>query len=215
MEKKEMFERMAQVIVEGKKEEAVSLAQQALKSGIPPLEAMNAFTKGIRIVGEKYENGEFFLPELIMGGEGMKEALKILESEINRRGEKRETPGKVIIGTVEGDIHDIGKTIVASMLSANGFEVFDLGTDVTADAFIAKIKEVGANILGLSALLTTTMSNQVKTIKALSSEGLRDKVKVIVGGAPTSQSWAEEIGADGYGENAIEAVRVAKQLATK
>lgn len=215
MGKKEMFERMAQVIVEGKKEEAVSLAQQALKSGIPPLEAMDAFTKGIQIVGEKYENGEFFLPELIMGGEGMKEALKILESEIKRRGEKRETPGKIVIGTAEGDIHDIGKTIVASMLSANGFEVFDLGTDVTADAFIAKIKEVGANILGMSALLTTTMSNQAKTIKALSSEGLRDKVKVMVGGAPTSQSWAEKIGADGYGENAIEAVRVAKQLATK
>lgn len=210
-----MLERMTQVIIEGKKEEAATLAQQALKSEIPPLEAMDNFTKGIQIVGKKYENGEFFLPELIMGGEAMKEALKILESEIKKRGEKREIPGKVVIGTVEGDIHDIGKTIVASMLSANGFEVFDLGTDVTTDAFIAKIKEVGANILGMSALLTTTMSNQVKIIKVLSSEGLRDKVKIIVGGAPTSQSWAEEIGADGYGENAIEAVRVAKQLTTK
>jgi len=212
MERKEMFEKMAQVIVEGKKEEAAKLAQEAIQSGIPPLEAMDAFTKGIQIVGEKYEKGEFFLPELIMGGDAMKEALNILESEIKKRGEKRKTLGKVVIGTVEGDIHDIGKTIVASMLSANGFEVFDLGTDVTADAFIAKIKEVGANILGMSALLTTTMSNQAKTIKALSSEGLRDKVKVIVGGAPTSQSWAEEIGADGHGENAIEAVRVAKEL---
>jgi len=212
MEKKEIFEKMAQVVIEGKKEEAAKLAQEAIQSGISPLEAMDAFTKGIQIVGEKYERGEYFLPELIMSGDAMKEAVNILESEIRKRGEKRKTLGKVVIGTVEGDIHDIGKTIVSSMLSANGFEVFDLGTDVTTDKFIAKVKEVGANILGMSTLLTTTMSNQAETIKALNSEGLRDKVKVIVGGAPVSQSWAEEIGADGYGENAIEAVRVAKEL---
>ena len=131
---------------------------------------------------------------------------------MKKEGTRREILGRVVIGTVEGDIHEIGKTIVATMLSVNGFEVFDLGINVTTDAFITKIKEVEADILAMSALLSTTMVNQDKTIKALVDAGLRDKVKVMIGGAPTSQRSCDRIGADGYGANANEAVAVARKL---
>jgi methylmalonyl-CoA mutase cobalamin-binding domain/chain len=131
---------------------------------------------------------------------------------MKKEGTGREILGSVVIGTVEGDIHEVGKTIVATMLSVNGFEVFDLGINVTTEAFITKVKEVKADILAMSALLSTTMGIQDKTIKALVEAGLRDKVKVMIGGAPTSRGWCDRIGADGYGENANEAVAVAKNL---
>ncbi len=142
----------------------------------------------------------------------MQEAVSILDEEITKRGEKRVQLGKVVIGTVEGDVHDIGKTIVACLLAANGFEVFDLGTDVNVDTFISRIKEVDADIVGMSALLTTTMSYQAKIIDAVKSEGLRDRLRIMVGGAPTSKEWAEEIRADGYGKNAIVAIDLAKKF---
>ena len=143
----------------------------------------------------------------------MKRAMEILEPELKARQEALETPGTVVMGTVKGDIHEIGKSLVATMLSANGFKVYDLGVDVPISTFINKIKETNANLLGLSALLTTTMTMQREVIKTLIAEGLRDQVKVMVGGAPVTRSWAEEIGADGYAEDAMGAVALAKKLA--
>ena len=142
----------------------------------------------------------------------MKAAIDILDEEVLKRGETREKSGKIVIGTVEGDIHDIGKTIVGSILSANGFEVIDIGSNVKPSTFIEKIKDTNADILGMSALLTTTMVNQKKTIEELEKEGLRSRVKVIIGGAPTSAEWAEDIGADGWGKDAIDALKLAKRL---
>jgi len=207
-----IFDEITQSIVDGNKAEATNLANKAIETGIEPLEATDALTTGINIVGDKFAKGELYLPELIISAEAMKEAVGILDAEIKKRGGERKQLGKVVVGTIEGDIHDIGKTIVASLLSAGGFEVFDLGVDVSADSFIAKIKEVGADILGMSALLTTTMTNQAITIQSITEAGLRDRVKIMIGGAPATSSWAEEIGSDGYGQNAIEATELAKNL---
>ena len=142
----------------------------------------------------------------------MKAAIAVLEPEMTKRGTARQILGKVVIGTVEGDIHDIGKTLVATMLSASGFDVYDMGVDVPITKFVEKAREVGADIVGLSALLTTTMVKQRTIIKALEEGGLRPKVKVLVGGAPVTRSWASEIGAEGYSEDAVGAVGVAKRL---
>jgi len=168
---------------------------------------------GMDIVGEKFRTGEYFLPHLIIAASGMKQSMELLEPELNRRGEKAQTLGTAVIGTVKGDIHEIGKSLVATMIAANGFEVHDLGVDVPTEAFVAKVKETGANLLGLSALLTTTMTAQREIIEALEEAGIRDQVKVMVGGAPVSQEWARSIGADGYAEDAVGAVELCKELA--
>ncbi|MEM1550264.1 MAG: cobalamin-dependent protein, partial [Candidatus Methanomethylicia archaeon] len=157
-------------------------------------------------------SGEIFLTELAIAAEAMKEALKIFEPAILKSGRERKVLGRIVIGTVEGDIHDIGKNIVSTLLMASGFEVIDLGVDVPVEVFVEKVKELKPDILALSALMTTTMIKMVDVIKALEREGLRDKVKVMIGGAPTSKDWAREIGADGHGVDAIEAVEVAKKL---
>jgi methanogenic corrinoid protein MtbC1 len=153
-----------------------------------------------------------FLPDLVLAGEALKAAVAALEPEMQKRGVQRQTLGKVVLGTVQGDIHEIGKTLVAAMLTAHGFAVYDLGVDVPFAQFVAKAREVGANIVGVSALLTTTMAGQRAVIKALEEANLRPQVKVMVGGAPVTRRWAEEIGADGYGEDAIAAVAVARRL---
>jgi corrinoid protein of di/trimethylamine methyltransferase len=210
--RKTVLEEMIQVIVNGKIEEALNLAKQAINLAIDPLKAVEAFTQGIQIVGDSFYQGQIFLPELIICGEAMKAGINILDAEIVKRGEMRKYLGKIVIGTVKDDMHDIGKNIVSSLMSANGFKVFDLGIDVSTESFINKIKEVECNIVALSALTTTTMPNQSEIIKAIINEGLRAKVKIIIGGAPTSQIWADKIGADGYGENAIQAVKLAKKI---
>lgn len=216
MSNEELLAQMAQAIIDGDPERAEALARQALELGIDPLEAINrGFTPGINRVGELFASGEYFLPDLVIGGEAMKAAVAVLEPELARRQEKREILGKVVIGTVEGDIHEIGKTLVATMLSANGFQVRDVGVDVPAEDFVAAVQDMGANLLGLSALLTTTMLNQRKVIEVLQKAGLRDQVKVMVGGAPVTRQWAEEIGADGYAEDAVGSVALAKQLVTR
>jgi corrinoid protein of di/trimethylamine methyltransferase len=153
-----------------------------------------------------------FIPDLMMSSKAMKEGIAVLEPEMMKRKQKLQTLGKVVIGTVQGDIHEIGKTLVATMLSANGFEVHDLGVDVSPQRFVDAVREVNADVVGLSALLTTTMLNQEAVILTLKEAGLRDQVKVIIGGVPTSPEWAEEIGADAYAENATEAVEVVKGL---
>jgi corrinoid protein of di/trimethylamine methyltransferase len=204
---------MAQSILDGEEEQAKALAQQALDAGIDPLEAINqGFVVGVNQVGEQFSCGNAFLPELVMAGETMKAALSVLEPEMARRGTQRQLFGKVVLATIQGDIHDIGKTLVGTMLSASGFQVYDLGVDVPIAKIVAKAQEVGADIVGMSALLTTTMVNQRTAIQKLQEAGLRPKVKVMVGGAPVTRSWAAEIGADGYSEDAIGAVAVAKQL---
>jgi corrinoid protein of di/trimethylamine methyltransferase len=169
----------------------------------------------MNVLGDLFARGEVFLPHLVMGGDAMKAAIAVLEPELAKRQQQRRVLGKVVIGTVAGDIHEIGKSLVATMLSANGFQVFDLGVDVPVSTFVEKAREVEADIVGLSALLTTTMLNQGRVIESLQEAGLREKVKVMVGGAPVSQSWAEQIDADGYSENAIGAVALAKELMGK
>ena len=213
MPNERLFEAMSQAVIDGLPDKARDLAEEALHAGIEPLEAIDrGFKPGMDVVGEGFAQGELFIPDLMMSGEALKAAIAALEPELMKRKQQREVAGKVVIGTVQGDIHEIGKTLVATMLAANGFEVHDLGVDVAPQQFLAKVREVNADVLGLSALLTTTLLNQESVILTLKEAGLRDQVKVIVGGVPASPEWAEEIGADAYAENATEAVEVIKSL---
>jgi corrinoid protein of di/trimethylamine methyltransferase len=208
----EMYSMLAQAVIDGEPEEAEALAKQALAEGYDPLACVNqGLTKGIQKVGELFANGEYFLPELIIGAEAMKKALAVLEPALVGN-QAREVVGRVVLGTVEGDMHEIGKTLVGTMLTANGFQVFDIGVDKSPEEFVNAVRENNADIVGASALLTTTMLQQKKLIQALEGANLRGKVKVIVGGAPVTESFASEIGADGYAEDAISAVDLAFRL---
>jgi 5-methyltetrahydrofolate--homocysteine methyltransferase len=208
----EILAKLTEAVVDGEPEEAEELARQALEEGLDPLTCINeGLTPGIDRVGELFATGEYFLPDLIIGGDAMKAALQVLEPALTGdRG--REIAGHVVLGTVEGDLHEIGKTLVGTMLTANGFQVTDIGVDKPASEFVAAVKESGATLVGASALLTTTMLHQQEVIEALKEAGLRERVKVLVGGAPVTESWAEKIGADGYAEDAISAVTLAKAL---
>jgi len=207
---------MKQSILDGDSDAAITLAKQSLVEGIDPLEAINlGFLPGMNEIGEQFGAGQLFLPDVIMAAEAMKKATAILQPEMNRLGTQREVMGKVVLGTVKGDVHEIGKSLVGTLLSASGFEVFDLGVDVPFEAFAQKAKEVKADIVGVSALLTTTMTGQKQVIAALESAGLRPQVKVMVGGAPVTRGWANEIGADGYSEDALGAVQLARKLMGK
>ncbi|MEM1515460.1 MAG: corrinoid protein [Candidatus Bathyarchaeia archaeon] len=187
--------------------------KRLLEKKVSPLEIINALTKALEEVGRRFEEGEIFLVHLVMAGEMVKKAVsEYLEPLLKEARTERKTLGRVVIGTVAGDIHDIGKNIVAAMLFSAGFEVIDLGKDVPVEEFIRAVREYNPDILGLSALLSTTLPVQKEIIEALKKNGLRDRVKVIVGGAPVTAEWAEQIGADGYGEDAVEAVKVAKRL---
>jgi corrinoid protein of di/trimethylamine methyltransferase len=209
----ELFQKMSQSIIDGDSEAAAALAKQAIEAGIDPLDAINqGFVIGVNQFGEQFSCGNAFLPELVMAGEAMKTAVQVLEPEMARRGSQREILGKVVLATVEGDIHEIGKTLVGTMLSASGFQVIDLGVDVPAAAIVEKAREVNANIVALSALLTTTMVKQREVIEVLAQAGLANQVKVMVGGAPVTRDWVQKIEADGYSEDAIGAVNVAKEL---
>jgi len=208
-----MFLALKQSIVDLDTSKAVNLAKEVVEEGIDPVEAIESgYVQGLSTVGERFQRGESFLPELMAAAKIMEEILKILEPEIKKSKKTKKTLSRIVIGTAEGDVHDIGKNIVASMFFANGFEVFDLGRDVPIGDFIDKAQEVRAEIIACSALLSTTMPAQDRLIKTLISQGLRKCVKVMVGGAPVDQDWAKSIGADGYGENAVEAVSVAKNL---
>jgi len=209
----DLYSQMAQTVIDGELELAEELARKGLAAGLSPADILDkGFVKGIEEVGDLFARGEFFLPELVQGAEAMKAAVAVLQPELDKMKEGRKTRGTAVAGTVAGDIHEIGKTIVCSMLSAAGFTVTDVGCDVTVEAFVEKVREQKPDLLLLSALLTTTMPNQQKTIEALKAAGLRDGIKVMIGGAPTTRAWADEIGADGYAEDAIEAVAAAKQL---
>ena len=213
MAKEELLAAMAASVIDGEIEQAAVLAQKALAQGLDPIVAIEqGYAAGIRDVGERFARGECFLPHLAMGAEAMKSAMAVLEPEMARRQQERATLGRVVIGTVAGDIHEIGKTLVATMLVANGFTVKDLGVNVPAERFVEAVGQEKAQLVGLSALLTTTMLAQREVVAALERAGLRGQVKVMVGGAPVSASWAQEIGADGYAEDAVGAVRKAKEL---
>jgi len=207
----ELFKQMAQSIIDGEEDLAAELAQKALDEGIDALEAItNGYVAGVNEVGESFACGSAFLPELVMAGEAMKAAIAVLEPSMKAAGTERKILGKVVLGTVEGDIHEIGKSLVGTMLTSSGFEVYDMGVDVSTADFLAKAEEVGADIIGLSALLTTTMVKQKEVIDEVTKRGL--KVKVMVGGAPVTREWVHKIEADGYSEDAIGAVNVAKEL---
>ncbi len=209
----QLFQDMAQSIIDGDSEIALELAQQAIAQGIDPLEAISqGYVIGVNKVGEAFANGDAYLPELVMAGEAMKAAVAVLEPELARLGTERKMLGKVVLCTIEGDIHEIGKTLVGTMLSSAGFKVFDLGVDVPVMKVVDKVREVNADIVAMSALLTTTMVHQKDVIEALEDIGIRSKVKVMVGGAPVTKEWVNQIGADGYSEDAIGAIKVAKQL---
>jgi corrinoid protein of di/trimethylamine methyltransferase len=202
----ELFKKMSQSIIDGDSDAALALAKESIAENVDPLDAITkGFVIGVNTVGAAFGRGEAFLPELVMAGEAMKSAVAVLDPELKKRGTERKMLGKVVIATVEGDIHEIGKSLVATMLSASGFEVFDLGVDTPSDKIIGKALEINADIIAMSALLTTTM---VK----LQKEGLRNRVKVMVGGAPVTRDWVKAIGADGFSEDAIGAVAIAKKL---
>ena len=209
----ELIAAMRQSVVDGDPDRAAELAVQALAEGMDPLVAIEeGYVPGLRDVGEQFSCGEMYLPEMMLAARAMQKAVTVLEPEMAKTAQQRQVTGRVVIGTVKGDIHEIGKSLVAMMLSADGFEVHDLGVDVAPERFVAKAQEVGADIVAVSALLTTTMTGQRTVIDALADAGLRPGVKVLVGGAPVTRAWADQIGADGYGEDAVGAVRVARGL---
>ena len=209
----EILAKLSQTLVDGDPDACVELTQEALAGGVEPITIIRqGLMPGMNVVGEKFGSGEYFLPDLIIAADGMQQAMALLEPELRLRQQTVESAGTMVIGTVKGDIHEIGKSLVGTMLSANGFKVYDLGVDVPTEKFVATVRETSANLVGLSALLTTTMTVQKQVIEALSAAGLRQQVKVMVGGAPVTRSWAEEIGADGYAEDAMSAVTMARQL---
>ncbi|MEM2842853.1 MAG: corrinoid protein [Candidatus Bathyarchaeia archaeon] len=187
--------------------------EKALEKGFSPLEVINALSNGMREIGDKFARLELFLTDLMMAGDTMKAALEILLPKIPK--DKTVSKGKIVIGTVKGDIHEIGKNIVSAMLTASGFEVYDLGKDVSASKFLEEAEKFKANIIGASALMTTTIPALKDLIEYVKAKGLRNKYKIIVGGGAVTKEYAEEIGADAYAENAVEAVKTIKNLIEK
>jgi trimethylamine corrinoid protein len=212
MTNNEMFEKAQEAIEKGDTETAVQLAKQGLEADIDGIELLDkGFIPGINKVGDLFGEGQMFLPELILSANAMQGVIEIINAALEEKGKKQER-GKVVIGTVEGDLHDIGKTIVVSLLKANGFEVKDLGRDVALDRFIEEAEAFGANVIGTSALLTTTMTVQKELEGQLKEKGLKGKFKTIVGGAPVTERWAKRIGADAYAADATDGVRKIKEL---
>ena len=207
----EEISKIKEAIVRGDAETARRLAEEAVSRGIEAGGILDEYMiPAMEEVGEKFENCEFYIPDLLIATRAMKSATEALKPQMVKVG--REPVGRVALGTVSGDLHDIGKNLVCSMLEGNGFEVLDLGVDVGSDRFIAAVREKGVTLIGMSALLTTTMIHMKGVIEAIESAGVRDRVKVIVGGAPVTRAFADQIAADGYSDNAAGAVSLAKRL---
>ena len=205
-----MINDLKEFIINGKNAEAVALTEKALKENISPAEILNnGLIAGMDVVGEYFKNNEFYVPQVLMAARAMQQSMDVLKPKLVAEGV--EAKGKIVIGTVKGDQHNIGKNLVAMMLEGNGYEVVDLGVNVTPEKFALAVSN-GADLLGMSALLTTTMPQMKKVIDLLKEKGLRDKVKVMVGGAPVTEEFAKEIGADGYSQDAAGAVDLAKAL---
>jgi corrinoid protein of di/trimethylamine methyltransferase len=214
---RQKLEKLTHSIVIYEEETTKKLIKELLSEGVDPLIIVNeALIPAATIIGEKFENGEYFLPELLICGDLLQDAMKIIEDFIEKSGQseklKHTKLGKVVIATVRGDIHDIGKNLVAALLRANNFEVYDLGKDVESMKIVEKALEVNADIIALSALMTTTRESQREVISILNALGVRDKFKVMIGGGSTTPEWAHEIGADDWGETAVDAVRIAKKF---
>ncbi|MCE1246016.1 MAG: corrinoid protein [Firmicutes bacterium] len=213
MNRNELFNLMADAVLKGDKAGSIKLAEDSIEMGIDPRTAIEeGFTPGMNKTGELWDEGVYFLPELVMSAEAMKAAMGVLKPVMTGNRAGAASSGTVVIGTVEGDIHDIGKTIVAALLEAAGFNVVDLGFDVPEEKFISEAEAHNADIIGMSALLTTTMFGQKRLISRLRELGKRDKYKIMVGGAPVSEKWAKDIGADSAPGDAMNAVRAAKEL---
>jgi corrinoid protein of di/trimethylamine methyltransferase len=216
MSKQEILEQLAKAVVEGDKNSARENAQAAVDEGLDPLEAVDrGLSKGMEVVGANFESGESFLPELLMAADSFNAAMEILNPLIEANKQKISKLGTALLATVKGDMHNIGKNIVATVLETNGFEVVDIGIDQSTLNIIEAAQKHKADFIGLSSVMTTTMPYQKEVIETLSEMGLREKFFVLVGGGPVTQKWADEIGADGYGETAVDAVGVAKKLLEK
>lgn len=207
-----IFEQMIEATVELDEERCVALAQEALDRGVDPYEAIQeGYTKGMQIVGAKFAKLEIFLPEVMMAARAVNAAVAVLRPHLLERKDHG-TQGSIVLGTIQGDLHDVGKNIVKIMLQASGFIVHDVGVDVPVRRFVEKAVEVDADIIAASAILTTTMTYMPDLVELLTELGLREKFRVMLGGAPVTRDWALKVGADGYGEDATEAVEVAKRL---
>lgn len=211
----EMLEELKKIVLDFDLEHAEEAARRALAQGVDPVRCAETLSDALRIIGDKFGTGEMFLPELVGASEVVKKALPLIIEELSRQGRDVKTLGKVIIGTVFGDIHSIGKSMVATLLFAEGFEVADLGVNVRSEEFLKAVRAQKTQILAMSALLTTTSMEQKNVIEGLKKTGVRDQVKVLVGGSPINQEFADRIGADGYGATAPEGVRVARRLLGK
>jgi corrinoid protein of di/trimethylamine methyltransferase len=215
MSKRVLIEEIKQAILNYDTDEAIKTAQAAIEAGVDPVEAIEqGLASGIREVGEKFHRYEVYLPQMVMAADVMMEAMKIFEGALSDEQIRQLRKGTIVLGTVEGDIHDLGKNIVVMMLKAQGFIVSDLGKDVETDTFIKTAREVDADIIGVSSLMTTTMPYQRELIEELTRLGLRDRFMVIVGGGPVNREWADRIGADGYGKDATETVNEVERLMT-
>lgn len=212
--KEDILKRLCNAIVDCDVEKAAQVAQEALDAGIPALEAIqNGAAKGLDIIGDGFSTGDVYLPELILAGDAMKAVLEVLNNALEKENTGSQVNlGKVVIGTVSGDLHDIGKNIVGAMLGVNGFQVYDIGIDVEPKVFVQKAEELGANIIASSTLLTTSMPYQQDIVQYLEDSGLRDKYYYIVGGGPVTADWTIQIKADGHGYTATDAVEVCKRL---
>lgn len=209
---KDIFQNLKKAIIEYDTERAASLAKEVMEKKIDPMKALDAMTEGIRQVGDGFGRGELWLPDLAGAADAMSSAMPIIEEEIKRSGAKRVSLGTVIAGTVFGDIHSIGKTMVCTLLTAEGFEVHDLGVNIKAEEFLEATKKYNADILAMSALMTMTASEQKKVIEYLKKEGLRNKIKIMVGGGAITEEFAKDVGADGYDPTAPGAVKLARRL---
>lgn len=202
---------LAQAIISGKKDQAEALAKEALDQGVPPSDILNkGLVAGMNVVGQKFKANEFYVPEVLIAARAMKAAMEHLKPALAETG--TEPVARVAIGTVKGDLHDIGKNLVAMMLEGAGFEIVDLGVDVKPEKFVETVKDRKTQVVALSALLTTTMPAMKDTIETLKAAGLRDKVQIMIGGAPVTQNYCDEIGADGYAPDAASAVDKAREL---
>ena len=216
MDKKQILEKLAAVVMDGTEDEAKVLAQAVVANKIDPLEAIEqGLSKGMEIIGGRFECGEAYLPELLMAAASFNAAMAVLKPEIEAQKKQLVKLGKVLIGTVKGDVHSIGKDIVASVLDTSGFDVVDMGVDNPSLNIIQEAQKIQADVIALSSLMTTTMPAQKEVIDTLKEMGIRQKYFVIIGGGPVNQEWADRIGADGYGKSAIDAVALVKDLMAK